>query len=75
MEEPTIRYQKGDLVVLWKPKTCTHSGKCVRGLPDVFDVNRKPWIDVNGATEQAIMDQIDRCPSGALSYIRPGEKD
>jgi len=39
----------------------------VRGLPSVFDVSKKPWIDVNGAVD-AIIEQVRRCPSGALSY-------
>jgi uncharacterized Fe-S cluster protein YjdI len=40
----------------------------VRGLPSVFDISKKPWINVNGASPDAIVDQIKRCPSGALAY-------
>jgi uncharacterized Fe-S cluster protein YjdI len=40
----------------------------VRGLPSVFDVSKKPWIDVNGAAVDVIIGQVKRCPSGALSY-------
>jgi uncharacterized Fe-S cluster protein YjdI len=40
----------------------------VRGLPSVFNVSNKPWIDVNGASPAAIIDQVEQCPSGALSY-------
>ncbi|MGH9693219.1 MAG: (4Fe-4S)-binding protein [Bryobacteraceae bacterium] len=39
-----------------------------RGLPSVFDVSKKPWIDVNGAAVDAIIEQVKRCPSAALSY-------
>ncbi|HBX81344.1 MAG TPA: hypothetical protein DEH05_09555, partial [Propionibacteriaceae bacterium] len=24
---------------------CEHSGVCVRGLPEVFNVNERPWIN------------------------------
>jgi hypothetical protein len=40
----------------------------VRGLPSVFNVSKKPWIDVNGASPAAIIEQVKLCPSGALTY-------
>jgi len=40
----------------------------VRGLPSVFNVSKKPWIDVNGAVVDAIIERVKRCPSGALTY-------
>jgi uncharacterized Fe-S cluster protein YjdI len=68
MEEATIRYSNGDIVVLWKPHKCIHSGTCVRGLPEVFDVRRKPWIYMLGASTEDIIAQVENCPSGALSW-------
>lgn len=68
MDEPTIRYTNGEITVLWKPNCCIHSGICVRGLPRVFDVTRRPWVDILAATTDEIRDQVDRCPSGALSW-------
>jgi uncharacterized Fe-S cluster protein YjdI len=40
----------------------------VRGLPSVFDIAKKPWINVDGAPTEKIVEQIKQCPSGALSY-------
>ena len=40
-------------------------------VPEVaraFSLSRKPWIDVNAASAAAIIEQVKRCPSGALSY-------
>jgi len=68
MDEPTIRYTNGEITVLWKPNRCIHSGVCVRGLPRVFDVKKRPWINILAATTDEIRDQVNRCPSGALSY-------
>lgn len=68
MDEPTLRYTNGDITVIWKPDRCTHSGKCVRGLPGVFDVARRPWIDPNGGTSEEIIRQVEQCPSGALTW-------
>jgi uncharacterized Fe-S cluster protein YjdI len=55
------------------PAICIHAGECLRGLPCVFDVFEKPWINVNGASPDAIIEQVKRCPSGALTYERLGK--
>ena len=65
-------YTNGEIVVLWDASKCTHSGRCVRGLPEVFDVRKRPWINMLGADTQAICDQVDRCPSGALTWFPAG---
>ncbi len=61
-------YNAGDLTVVWQPSLCIHSEKCARGLSQVFDPNQRPWINMQGASPEAIMQQVDQCPSGALSY-------
>jgi uncharacterized Fe-S cluster protein YjdI len=61
-------YKNDKLVVRFDPGICIHAAECVRGLPSVFDVSKKPWIDVNGAAPAAIIEQVEQCPSGALSY-------
>ena len=55
-------------------EVCEHSGNCVRGLPQVFDTERKPWIEPDGATADAVVAQVMRCPSGALR-IEPQRTD
>ncbi len=47
---------------------CSHAGFCTDNLPSVFRMNEEPWIDAAGATIEAIIAQIEQCPSGALSY-------
>ena len=42
-------HKNDKLVVRYDPAICIHAGECVRGLPSVFSLSRKPWIDVNGA--------------------------
>jgi uncharacterized Fe-S cluster protein YjdI/CDGSH-type Zn-finger protein len=49
---------------------CIHVGACLAGLPEVFDLHRKPWILPDGAEADAVADQVRRCPSGALRYRR-----
>jgi uncharacterized Fe-S cluster protein YjdI len=69
----TKEYSNGEITVVWKPNTCIHSEKCWRGLGAVFQPKQKPWINLEGATSEAIMKQVDQCPSGALSWYRNAE--
>lgn len=71
----TRHYSNGEVTVVWQPALCIHSKKCVQGLPAVFDFERRPWIDANAASSEAIVQQIEKCPSGALSYFRNADKD
>jgi len=51
-------------------KRCIHAAECVHGLPAVFDPDRRPWVDPDGAGADAIADVIGRCPTGALRFER-----
>lgn len=61
-------YTTAEITVTWEPARCRHTTECVRGLPAVFDPDRRPWIDPTAATPQALVETIDRCPSYALGY-------
>lgn len=67
MKTITKRYSKDDVKVVWQPHLCIHSGICFTGLPAVFDPRRRPWVTPEGAGRDAIVAQVGRCPSGALS--------
>lgn len=70
------KYTNGEITVVWKPALCIHSRKCWTGLPAVFDPRVKPWVKMEGAATDAIIAQVDICPSGALSYYRnTGQND
>jgi uncharacterized Fe-S cluster protein YjdI len=66
--ETTKEYKKGDFTIIWKPKMCSHAGVCVRTLPKVYNPKASPWVDCNNASIEELKQQIDKCPSGALSY-------
>lgn len=70
MEKKPVKkeYSNGEVTITWEPHKCIHSANCVKGLPGVFDANKKPWIDPMGASTDAIVKQIQNCPSGALGY-------
>lgn len=66
-KQRTMHYKKGETTVVWQPHLCAHSAVCVKGLPGVFNPKARPWINVDGAEEQQIREQVGKCPSGALS--------
>ncbi len=70
MSESEKPYTNGEITVIWKPGVCIHSGKCVQGLGEVFNVKNRPWISMEGASTDRIIRQVEQCPSGALSYVR-----
>jgi len=61
------KYAKEDVIVVWNPSLCQHSTKCFHGLPEVFNPSIRPWINVEGADKEMILEQVKKCPSGAIS--------
>jgi len=59
-------YETPEITVTFDPDLCIHSAVCVRGLPAVFDVNRKRWVRPELAPAAEVAAQVARCPSGAL---------
>ena len=68
MKSVIKEYTNGEVTIVWKNALCMHSGNCYTGLPTVFDPGRRPWIDPNAATTEEIINQVKKCPSGALSF-------
>jgi uncharacterized Fe-S cluster protein YjdI len=72
MPVTTHKYQKENVTVIWKPELCIHSGICAKGLPNVFNPRRRPWIELTHEEVETIKEQIKKCPSGALSFEETG---
>lgn len=73
MEDIIKEYSKDDVTVVWQPKKCIHSANCWRGLPKAFNPKEKPWITLDNVTSEEIMEQVMKCPSGALSIKSESE--
>lgn len=71
----TKKYTNGEVTVVWQPDKCIHSTLCFTGLPKVFNPRERPWVTPEGGTTQQIIDQVKRCPSGALSYYMNDEEN
>lgn len=75
MKDITKKYTNGEVTIVWKPNECIHSTICFKGLGEVFDPRKRPWITPEGATTDKIIDQVKKCPSGALSYYLNRDAD
>ncbi|MDT0489881.1 (4Fe-4S)-binding protein [Streptomyces sp. NPDC012600] len=64
-------YEGRSITVSFDAGLCEHSAVCVRGLPEVFDTGRRPWISPDGADAEQVAAVVRRCPSGALRYEHP----
>ena len=69
MPTKSFKYSNGEVTIVWQPEICKHSGRCVRGLPEVFKPTEKPWITPENSSTEKIIKQVKRCPSGALNFF------
>ena len=67
MSLPTRSYSNGEITVEWRPEKCIHCQACITGLPAVFNLERRPWVDMKAAATNEIKIQVASCPSGALA--------
>ena len=74
MKDITKKYTNGEVTIVWKPNMCIHSTICFNGLGNVFDPQKRPWITPEEGTTEQIIDQVKKCPSGALSYYMNSEE-
>jgi uncharacterized Fe-S cluster protein YjdI len=65
-------YRATDIVVTFDPTVCSHSGVCLRGAPEVFDISRRDWIRPKAASSEKVAAVVACCPSGALQAVRQG---
>lgn len=62
-------FSNEDITVTFNPRKCINAEKCAKGLPGVFRQAVIPWIKLDGASAEEIINQVKKCPSGALQCI------
>lgn len=67
-------YKNDRIEVTWDKDVCIHAAECIKNLNSVFDISKKPWINVDAATNEETIAAIKTCPSGALQYSVEGEQ-
>lgn len=68
MDDEPREYSNGEITIVWRPSLCIQATSCYVDLPEVFAPEKRPWVNPHGASTERIVAQIERCPSGALSY-------
>ena len=69
MESKKFTYENDEIKVSWDLKRCIHAKECVHGLPEVFDITKKPWINPDATKDiEDLKAVIEKCPTGALHY-------
>lgn len=61
-------FSNDEITVTYEPRCCVNAELCARQLSNVFRHSVIPWIDLDGADTDKIIQQINKCPSGALKY-------
>lgn len=75
MDEVNDReFSNKEITVTYDPCICTLSGKCAKELSDVFSNSVIPWVNLDGVETKKVIQQIKKCPSGALQYYLKKEK-
>jgi CDGSH-type Zn-finger protein/uncharacterized Fe-S cluster protein YjdI len=67
---PVKRYVSLSIYVDYEARRCIHAAVCVRGLPSVFDRERRPWVLPSAASADKVARVVEKCPSGALHFVR-----
>lgn len=75
MKDVTKHYSNGEVTIVWQSGLCQHAANCVNGLPTVFNPKALPWINAEGASTEEIINQVNKCPSGALTYFLNKEEN
>ena len=71
---PVRRYALDGGRVVWDAARCRHAAECVRGLPEVFDTAKRPWIQPEHAAATAVERVVARCPTRALTFESTGRE-
>lgn len=74
MESNKNKFSNEDITVTYVPSLCIHADNCAKELSEVFSTTIIPWINLDNAETDSIINQVKKCPSGALKYQRNKNK-
>ena len=75
LEEGYRKYYGKSIDVFFKKELCIHAQNCIHSNPDIFDVERRPWILPDAAKPEEVMRAVNSCRVAALHYILHDTKE
>lgn len=61
-------YTNGEITVRWEPDECIHATTCFKMLPEVFKPAERPWVKINAASTDKVIETVEACPTNALTW-------
>ena len=62
------RFSGEQVDVDWDGRLCIHVAECGRAKGELFVGGREPWAQPDLVPLQEVIDVVERCPTGALTY-------
>ena len=69
-DEKQVEYPGEDVDVHWDGRLCIHIGECGRADDALFVGGRKPWCQPDQVPAERVLEDVRRCPTGALTAHR-----
>lgn len=67
-DQKKISYPGERIDVEWDTRLCIHIGECGKSEGELFMAERKPWCDPDKIRVEHVVEIVERCPTGALTY-------
>ena len=64
-----VDYPGQEIDVQWDGRLCIHVAECGKAEGDLFVGDRQPWCLPDQVSKAEVREVVERCPSGALSYV------